>query len=275
MTETGPSVATSEALLARVLVSIDVSPSSRAALVAACAVAGVLEAELVSLCVEDRDVSRLAALPLAQEIAFSSRRTRNLDSELVKREFTVRAEAARRAVSQLAQEASLKWAFSIVEGRNNTVLAQAAGAQDLLVTSLDAPCFRTRESLLRYVEEVVERRGASLLVLREAKAERQVRLSHGLRPVVTVDEGGRRGAQACALGARIAQNRSMVMRALSGQFKTAHKFADEARTLKASLFVIPFEQLGSIEKIDLRALTATCACPMLILGPGKAPKSAL
>lgn len=270
MTEAGPTGAAKEPLLARVLVSIDVSPSSRAALVAACALAGALEAELVSLCVEDRDVSRLAALPLAQEIAFSSRRTRTLDSAVIKREFAVRAEAARRAVSQLAQEASLKWVFSTIEGRNNTALAEAAGAQDLLVTSLDASCFHTRESLLLYIGEVVERRGASLLILRDAKAERQARLSHGLRPVVTVDEGGPRGAQACALGARIAQNRGMVMRTLSGQFKTAHKFADEARTLKASLFIIPFEQLGHMEKIDLRTLTATCGCPMLILGPGKA-----
>ena len=69
-----------ELVIRRILVALDASRHSLAALEAAAELAARLKAELVGLFVEDIDLLRLAGLPFAREIRYPSAIIQQLDS---------------------------------------------------------------------------------------------------------------------------------------------------------------------------------------------------
>jgi hypothetical protein len=250
----------------RLLVNVGTARNSRAVLFASAAVATAMDIELIGYCVENTNLARLAALPFAREISMTSRQSRPLDSGTVAHEFKVRSEAAQRSIAALAKEASLRWRFSTISGLGEDVLADEAEQQDLLAVDLDSSCFADGARLQRFAHTALYERGASLLLLRERVLPRgDTPLTRGLRPVVAVDQGNAAGAQCCVLGARIAQGRGIILRNLPALLRDAFALAQEARILKASLFILSVEQLGAMQDCDLRALVNTCNCPLLIL----------
>ncbi len=64
----------------RILVALDASGASLAALDAAARLAATLEAELLGLFVEDEDLLRLAGLPCAREVGFTFTQARRMES---------------------------------------------------------------------------------------------------------------------------------------------------------------------------------------------------
>ena len=75
----------------RIVVALDASPHSLAALRAAAQLAATIQAELYGLFVEDSDLLRLCDLPFCQEIGSFSATVRRLDSRSVERTLRVRA----------------------------------------------------------------------------------------------------------------------------------------------------------------------------------------
>ena len=77
----------------RILVALDASRESDAALAAAAELAQQLDAELMGLFIEDIDLLNLAALPFSREVAVLSLSGRGLDPERVARELRSKAAA--------------------------------------------------------------------------------------------------------------------------------------------------------------------------------------
>lgn len=100
----------------RILVTLDSSGGSLAALDGAAMMAAELDAELVGLFVEDANLLRLAALPVSSEIGFVSARPRNLSRSTVERTFRHLAEEARRALAQAADRCRVRWSFDVTRG---------------------------------------------------------------------------------------------------------------------------------------------------------------
>lgn len=117
----------------RILIALDASPHSIAALQAAAELAASLEAELVAVFVEDINLVRLASLEVAIEVGQVSGRVRRIDERRIVYELRGRAEQARRAVSRIAGQQGVKWSFHVVRGPIDRELLQRASEADLVI----------------------------------------------------------------------------------------------------------------------------------------------
>jgi nucleotide-binding universal stress UspA family protein len=117
----------------RILVAVDASPQSLAALEAAAELAASLGAELAGLYVEDINLIRLAALPAALEIGAASARSRPLDERRMARQLRGQAARAERAMAVAAGRTQVRWSFNVARGSIETELLQAATEADLFV----------------------------------------------------------------------------------------------------------------------------------------------
>ncbi len=117
----------------RILVAIDASPQSLAALEAAAELAADLDAELVGIYVEDINLIRLAALPVVLETGEASARTRRLESSRMDRQLRSQAARAAQAMALAASRAQVRWTFTVARGSIEAELLQAASEADLFI----------------------------------------------------------------------------------------------------------------------------------------------
>jgi nucleotide-binding universal stress UspA family protein len=117
----------------RILVALDASPHSLAALEAAAELAADLEAELLGLFVEDINLLRLAELPFARESDFLSVTSRPLNSRYMQRQLRAQARRARQALATLAERSQVSWSFRVVRGAIAAELLAAAAEADLTI----------------------------------------------------------------------------------------------------------------------------------------------
>jgi nucleotide-binding universal stress UspA family protein len=122
-----------EVLIKRILVALDASSHSLAALEAAADLAAHLEAELVGLFVEDVNLLRLGELPFAREVGVFSARWRRVDTREIERQLRAQAERARRALEAQAHRTSVRWSFEVRRGVVGASLLQAASDADLVI----------------------------------------------------------------------------------------------------------------------------------------------
>jgi nucleotide-binding universal stress UspA family protein len=123
-----------EFVIRRILVALDVSALSLAALEEAAAFAAAMEAELTGLFVEDINLVRSAGLPFARQVSYPSGAEERLSSERIDREFKARAELARKALAAAAERRHMPWSFRTVRGHvTNEILAAAAQADLIFI----------------------------------------------------------------------------------------------------------------------------------------------
>jgi nucleotide-binding universal stress UspA family protein len=127
-------VDTSEPELAirRILVALDASTHSLAALQAAAEIAARQQAELIGLFVEDENLLHLAGLPFAQEVHSPSAKSQQLESKQMERQLRLQASQARRALEEAATRVEARWSFRIVRGQVTASVMKAALEADLL-----------------------------------------------------------------------------------------------------------------------------------------------
>jgi nucleotide-binding universal stress UspA family protein len=114
-----------------ILVAIDASPQSLAALDTAAEVATRLNAELRGMYVEDINLIRAAELPFARAIT-SSGQSLPLTPETVQRQLNRYADVARNAVEAAGLRCNLSWSFSVVRGTVPSEIVQAASVADFV-----------------------------------------------------------------------------------------------------------------------------------------------
>jgi nucleotide-binding universal stress UspA family protein len=122
-----------ELKIRRILVALDASPHSLAALEAAAELAADLEAELLGLFVEDINLLRLAELPFARESGFFSLTSRPLSSRYMQRQLRAQAQRARQALALLAERSDVSWSFRVARGAIAAELLSAAAEADLTI----------------------------------------------------------------------------------------------------------------------------------------------
>jgi len=120
-------------VIRRILVGLDASRHSLAALEAAADLAARMEAELVGLFVEDINLLRLAELPFAREVGGFSATRRRLDSRQLERQLHVQAQRARRALEAQARRVQVHWSFKVTRGGVALELLSAASEADLVI----------------------------------------------------------------------------------------------------------------------------------------------
>jgi nucleotide-binding universal stress UspA family protein len=115
-----------------ILVALDGSPESRAALAAAARLGIATGASLTGLFVEDIELLRLAGLPFAREAGLSSGVFRRLDISGIELRFRVAAERAREALREVAESSGLVSSFRVARGRVVPELLAAALEADVV-----------------------------------------------------------------------------------------------------------------------------------------------
>lgn len=121
-----------ELSIRRILVALDTSHHSLAALEAAAELAAALQAELEGLFVEDVDLLRLAGLPLTREVQYPAAAAGSLDPARMERQLRAQATQAHRALAAACQPRKVTWSFRVVRGEVSPQVLEAATSADLL-----------------------------------------------------------------------------------------------------------------------------------------------
>jgi len=172
--------APSSRLFGRILVAIDDSPQSRAALDMAVRLAADLEAELEGVFVKDENLLRAAQLPFAEEVRTHSVSPKRLTDRRVERQLRYQAERAEAALQEATEQAEVSSNFRVVEGHVTRELLTAAEEADLLALGKTS----TRSSRRRLgttSQAVLADCSTPVLVLRRPPRHRQ--------PILTFYDG--------------------------------------------------------------------------------------
>ncbi len=116
----------------RILVALDASPHSLAALDMAVDVAARMEAELAGLFVEDVKLLRMAELTSAREIAYTTANEVPLNRSIMECQLRAQSEQIRNAVAAVAQRAHVRWSFRTVRGQVTSALRAAVSQNDVV-----------------------------------------------------------------------------------------------------------------------------------------------
>jgi nucleotide-binding universal stress UspA family protein len=117
----------------RILVAVDASPHSRAALEAAGELAARFDAELLGIFVEDLNLLRLAGLPFSEEMGLFSARRRRLRSGDLKRQLRIQARRAHETFSVVVERTHVSGEFHIVRGSVSHKILEASADADIVL----------------------------------------------------------------------------------------------------------------------------------------------
>ena len=243
-------------VLRRILVALDASRESLAALQTAAALAASLEAELTGLFVEDIDLLNLAGLPFAREVSLLTRAARTLDPETVEAELRAQAGLARRALAEVAESLRLPWSFRTVRGRVTAELLAAAVEVDLVAVG------RGRARLGRTARAVVAQASRSVLVAAPAAGAAPARIA------LAVD-GSPCAAAALVAAARLARREGaelavFVMAADADEAERRETAAaEQLRTLGVAA---TYRRLVGVGAGELRRVVEREGARLLVLG---------
>lgn len=179
----------------RIVVAVDTSADSLAALHAAARLAAGLSAELHGLFVEDDNLVRLARLPFAREVRLSAA-PRRLELEAVEHQLRLLAAEARRALEREAASRKVACTFRVARGQVAREVVAAAGEGDLLILGRVSRPLIAGGPSGSTARAATAQAVSSVLLLQRAAAVGQ--------PVVTVYDGAPLSRRALALAARLA-----------------------------------------------------------------------
>jgi nucleotide-binding universal stress UspA family protein len=188
---------TRDLIIRRILVALDESPHSQAALEAAADLAARFRAELQGLFVEDVNLLRLAELPFTQEVGLFSPSRRRLDAQGVERQLRVQARRVHRALIAAAERAQVRWSFRVARGAIPTELLAAASGVDLIILGKAGWSLARRRRLGSTARTVAFRAPSLTLILQEG-----TRLG---TPVVAVYDGSALARRALIAAAALAK----------------------------------------------------------------------
>lgn len=155
-----------DAPLQRILVALDASPHSQAALNAAVRLAVDFEAQVEGLFIEDEKLLRAARLPFAEEVRSFTAPPKGLTDQRMQRQIRYQAEFAERSLQHAAEEAEVAYDFEVVQGDVTRELLDAATEVDLVVLGRTSRA-SSRRQLGSTSRAVLTDAPAPVLVLRE------------------------------------------------------------------------------------------------------------
>lgn len=182
----------------RILVALDGSKESRAALAAAANLAAQLDAELAGLFIEDSDLLNLAALPFSREAPALSRTGRLLEPEQLARDLKTMAAMARQALVRTAEASHLQWSFRTARGHVGAELLAAARDADLIAVGKGTRPLSGQVRLGRHTRSVATETACSMLFASTV-------VCPGDAPLAVVYDGSGPARGALALAVRLSE----------------------------------------------------------------------
>ncbi len=180
----------------RILVAVDASRHSLAALQAAAELASTLEAELRGVFVEDVNLLRIAALPMARELRFPFIRHVRMTPGRMRRQLRAQAHQAREAFSSICGRCQVDWTFRVVRGSvSSKILEEAADADLICVGRASRPVMQRPKMGSTARAAVAEVRQPVLVISQDTRIT---------APVIVIGDGSDESASALLLAGRLA-----------------------------------------------------------------------
>lgn len=154
----------------QILVALDGSPESMAALEAAVSLAVELDGDLVGLFVEDVNLMRLAHMPFARELQLTTARFRALTSAEMSSAMRVQLARVRRALQTASRRAGIHTELKIRRGLTPTAVVAAADNADLLVLGRISRPLSRRVRLGSTAKAALAQAQRSILITRRRQA---------------------------------------------------------------------------------------------------------
>jgi len=251
-----------EFTLRRILVALDASAHSLAALEAAADLASAMQAEMEGLFVEDINLIRLASLPCTREVRHTASLA-SLDLEQMERALKAQAAEARRALAAAAQRAHVQWSFRVARGHVAHEVLAAAAAADLVTLGKLGRSRSTQARLGSTALRMLAGAPVALLLVERRRVE-----AHRLRRVLVVYDGSEGACRAFDVAARLAE--------ASGVNLTVLMLADEpgslqelklaaARSIEGRSIEIRWQALGVVEGHSLLRVIQSDEAALLVL----------
>jgi nucleotide-binding universal stress UspA family protein len=177
-------------IIQRILVALDASPHSVAALEAAVELADRFQAELEGLFVEDINLLRMAELPFTHEVGAFSARRRRLDTTEMERQLRAQTVRIRRIFRSATQRREIRCTFRVSRGSIESEVLTAASETDVLILGRAGWPLTPSRHLGRRVRHILTEAPGMTLIL-----------EHGRRlepPVLVVYDGSALGQKALA-----------------------------------------------------------------------------
>jgi nucleotide-binding universal stress UspA family protein len=211
-----------ELMIRRILVALDASPPSLAALEAAVELAGRFRAELLGLFVEDVNLLRLAELPFAQEIGFFSATRRKLDTQRIERQFRGQAARIRRVLELIAERTQVNWSFRVARGVIASVLLTAASEVDLIILGRGGWSLTQRRQLGSTARAILSETPCLALILQQG--------TYLELPMLVVYDGSPLAQKALATAAALVQGEGgdLTVLVLADDLDMAHRLQRQA-----------------------------------------------
>lgn len=149
----------------RIVVALDASPNSVAALRAAAELASWLDVELEGLYIEDINLTRLSGFPFQKEVGSYTGAVRRLDDLALQRQLRALAASIQQAMAREASRRPLRWTFQVRRGRVVTELL--AASRSATVVSMGRRSRGRRRQLGSTAASVLRESPRPVLVLSE------------------------------------------------------------------------------------------------------------
>ena len=165
----------------RIIVAIDESAASHAALESAARLAAEISAEILGIFIEDVDMFLAAGVPGSSVVHYHDESALPLDESGLARSLRARARQLRGEVARMAELYRIPWSFETVRGRVSEEILRLAGSSEMI--AIGTSSMRGRGIFGATAQAIVERAHCSVLVVRRQlpPAQRIVVLSGAKR----------------------------------------------------------------------------------------------
>ncbi|MBE0409527.1 MAG: universal stress protein [Anaerolineales bacterium] len=241
----------------RILVALDASPQSLAALRVATDLAARLDAELIGIFIEDINLVQLARLPFTRQISIATGTLLQMDSSLVERELRSQARWALNNMALLADKLKFKWSFRVVRGAISPQLQAAAAEAD--ITILGKTGWSGRRLLGSTAQNLVNKAPCTSLILQNP--------IHFGAPVIVLYDGTQTGKRALeSVDLIISPETQLIVVLLAGDAEEARQFRREVDTFFSRQGLQPqYHWFRHINSAVLTDLVKTELCGVLVL----------
>ncbi len=207
----------------RVLVALDPSAHSRAALHAAARIASRFDAELLALFVEDANIRRLTELPFVQEVGIYSGSCRQVEVGELSRQLRVQAGSMRQEFRVATRRIRTRCTFRRIRGRVAAEVLRVAVEADVIILGKGAWSAVDTGRIAPDVREILRRATISTLLL-QAEAEVQP-------PMRVVYDGSGLAARALSVAARLAEDGDLTVFVLANDPERAEELVEQVNDL--------------------------------------------
>jgi nucleotide-binding universal stress UspA family protein len=249
-----------EVTIRRILVAVDASPHSLAALEAAINLATRFEAEISGMFVEDVNLLRLAELPFIHEVGLFSARRRRLEPEEIERQIQGQTVRVRRLFTGAAERANVRRSFRAARGIVAAELLSAAEDADVLVMGKAGWSLVRRGQMGSTTRAVLAQGGGLALILQEGTCLGS--------PVMVVYDGSPVGRKAVASAARLAEDddHALIVLLPAGEDKDIRTLREEVKdSVEDRDLDVSFRLLTTTSVGDLSRVVSPEECGTLVL----------